>query len=87
LSIYKITVGEDKFIESSPKLTILQSLEENKVESHYHCRDGYCGACRVKLKKGIVRYTNGEPLAYIADDEILTCCSIPSSDIEIEIDY
>jgi ferredoxin len=63
---------------------ILNSLDRENIESHYHCRDGFCGACRCKLIKGSVEYPN-EPLAYIDDDEILTCCSKPTSDIEIDI--
>ena len=63
---------------------ILNSLDREDIESHYHCRDGYCGACRCKLVKGAVEYPM-QPLAYIRDDEILTCCSKPTTDIEIDI--
>ncbi|MFB1015585.1 MAG: class I ribonucleotide reductase maintenance protein YfaE [Alteromonadaceae bacterium] len=86
MNFFNITIGEGKSIQSSPNHTILESLEHNEIEVHYHCRDGFCGACRVKLKKGTIRYPQGDPLAYVDDDEILTCCSLPSSDIEIEID-
>ncbi|MFT5635339.1 MAG: ferredoxin [Cognaticolwellia sp.] len=63
---------------------ILNSLERENIESHYHCRDGFCGACRCKLLKGEVEYPM-QPLAYIGDDEILTCCSLPTTDIEIDV--
>ena len=85
MSIFNITISADKVIQSSPKRTVLESIEDNGIEAHFHCRDGFCGACRVKLKQGTVQYPGGEPLAYIGDDEILTCCTIPTSDIEIEI--
>jgi ferredoxin len=63
---------------------ILNSLDRERIESHYHCRDGFCGACRCKLVKGEVEYPM-QPLAFVADDEILTCCSKPTTDIEIDI--
>ena len=65
---------------------LLQFLEHNKVEVHYHCRDGYCGACRVKLNKGQITYIQGEPLAFIRPGEILTCCSIPDGDVDLSIE-
>ena len=67
------------------KKTILESLEQAGVEVHYHCRDGYCGACRCKIKSGEVNYIV-DPLAFIDDDEILLCCSVPTTDIEIIIE-
>jgi ferredoxin len=65
--------------------TILESLEYAKVETHSHCRDGFCGACRCKLQTGTVNYTT-DPLAFIDDDEILPCCSVPTSNITIELE-
>lgn len=65
--------------------TILETLEENSVEVHYHCRDGFCGACRCKLTSGEVDYTTS-PLAFIDDDEFLPCCTVPLTDVEIEIE-
>ncbi|NMP31389.1 2Fe-2S ferredoxin-like protein [Thalassotalea sp. M1531] len=66
--------------------TLLECLESANVEVHYHCRDGFCGACRVKLNDGQVTYPQGEPLAFVGEDEILPCCCIPHTDIDIEID-
>jgi len=66
--------------------TLLECLERSNIEVHYHCRDGFCGACRVKLNKGQIKYPNGEPLAYIGEDEILPCCCIPVGNISIEIE-
>ena len=66
--------------------TLLNHLEANKVEDHYHCRDGFCGACRVSLKQGQVNYPAGEPLAFVGEGEILTCCCVPVTNITIEID-
>jgi ferredoxin len=64
--------------------TLLNSLQKNSVEVLYHCKEGFCGACRCKLKSGSISYIN-EPLAFVRKGEILTCCSKPQGDIEIEI--
>lgn len=66
--------------------TLLNCLEKHQVEVHYHCRDGFCGACRVKLNKGQVLYPQGEPLAFVGDGEILPCCCIPITNIDITIE-
>jgi len=65
--------------------TLLECLEKSGHEVHYHCRDGYCGACRITLNKGEVDYFNGEPLAYVGKDEILPCCCKPIGDIDITV--
>ncbi len=64
--------------------TTLEYLEANNIEVHYHCRDGFCGACRVTLESGEIEYVNGEPLAFIRDGEILPCCCVPKTDISIK---
>lgn len=65
--------------------TILESLESAQIPTHSQCRDGFCGACRCKLLSGEISYTV-DPLAFIDDNEVLLCCSIANSDINIEID-
>lgn len=82
---FNISIEERKITFLEEDKNILNSLEREKVESHFHCRDGFCGACRCSLKEGTVEYKQ-YPLAYIGDNEILTCCSYPTSDIVIEID-
>lgn len=64
--------------------TLLEALERNKLEINFQCREGYCGACRCKLISGDVSYIN-EPLAFVRKGEFLPCCSIPVTNIEIEI--
>lgn len=64
---------------------ILNTLERENIESHYHCRDGFCGVCRCKLVQGEVEYPMS-PLAYIGEGEILTCCSVPITNIEIDLE-
>ncbi|MDN3653279.1 class I ribonucleotide reductase maintenance protein YfaE [Thalassotalea ponticola] len=66
--------------------TTLEYLEAQNIDIQYHCRDGFCGACRCNLIQGDIEYVNGEPLAFIRDGEFLPCCSIPTSDIIITTD-
>ncbi|MDW5499026.1 class I ribonucleotide reductase maintenance protein YfaE [Pseudomonas lundensis] len=63
---------------------LLDVLEMHDVEVEYQCRSGYCGACRLKLVKGDVIY-HQQPLAFINDGEILPCCCMPLTDIELDI--
>jgi len=80
-----ISVNEREIPFISEDKTILNTLEKANIESHYHCRDGFCGACRCKLASGTIEYIN-EPLAYVLEGEFLTCCAYPTSDIKIEIE-
>jgi ferredoxin len=80
-----IGMGNDSF-RSREGETILETLEREDVNVNFNCREGFCGVCRAKLLSGCVNY-RVEPLAYIDDDEILTCCTIPTSDITINVEY
>ncbi|MBU2871486.1 class I ribonucleotide reductase maintenance protein YfaE [Colwellia sp. E2M01] len=82
----KISVQGKVVHYKNSKQTLLDCLESADVEVHYHCRDGFCGACRVKLVEGDINYPMGEPLAYVGEKEILPCCCIPITDITILID-
>lgn len=64
--------------------SLLESLEKSGVEVESHCREGFCGACRMKKTKGDVEYFDF-PLGYIKEDEVLVCCSKPKTDIEIDV--
>jgi ferredoxin len=81
---FMVTIKNHQTVQHSPNNTLLETIEQNKIEIQYHCREGYCGACRSKLVSGKVEYTT-DPLAFIDDDEILPCCCIPISNIEIEL--
>lgn len=65
--------------------TLLESLESAKINVQYHCREGYCGACRTKLIEGEIEYTTA-PLAFVDDDEILPCCCHPTTNLKINIE-
>jgi ferredoxin len=63
---------------------LLTALEQQKQEVNFHCRAGFCGACRCKLISGTVLYLE-EPLAFVRKGEFLPCCSVPQTDLIIEI--
>ncbi len=82
----KITVQRKDVYYDNNNQTLLECLEENNIEVHYHCRDGFCGACRVTLVTGEINYPQGEPLAFVGENEILPCCCVPVTDISLLID-
>ncbi len=82
----KVTVQGKVIPYENNEETLLDCLESADVEVHYHCRDGFCGACRVTLVEGEINYPQGEPLAFVGQGEILPCCCIPVTDITLIID-
>ncbi|MCG7649935.1 MULTISPECIES: class I ribonucleotide reductase maintenance protein YfaE [Alteromonas] len=64
--------------------TILKSLLAINIDIQYHCKEGFCGACRCPLGTGSVEYII-DPLAFIHDEEFLPCCSKPLTDIVIDL--
>ncbi|MDO6446079.1 class I ribonucleotide reductase maintenance protein YfaE [Colwellia sp. 1_MG-2023] len=83
---FTITVEHQSITFDPDDKTLLNNLEKNDIEVHYHCRDGFCGACRVTLAEGKIHYPNGEPLAFVGENEILPCCCIPASNIRLIIE-
>lgn len=80
-----ITLEQQKFIHKAGE-TVLETLQRNGIDTEFNCKEGFCGVCRTKLLKGCVEY-NLDPLAFIDDDEILSCCTLPKGNIEIKIEY
>ena len=79
----KVTTLDAEF-ELLPDESLLAGLERTNHAVEYQCRSGYCGACRVKLKKGRVSYKE-PPLAFLLEDEILLCCCHVEEDLEIDL--
>lgn len=83
-TIFKVVInGQHELAVDATKGTLLEALEANQLEVHYHCKSGFCGACRSTLKSGSVRYLT-EPLAYIRKGDILPCCCVPESDLDLD---
>lgn len=72
------------YFDEGEEHNLLDCLEKQGVEMQSHCRAGFCGTCRVPLLEGEVHYPGGPPLAYIREGEILPCCCVPVSDLEIK---
>ncbi|WP_111978149.1 class I ribonucleotide reductase maintenance protein YfaE [Algibacillus agarilyticus] len=77
----EFTLVMDDFNDSK-KTNILEYLEQQELNVHYHCRDGFCGACRTPLVSGDIHY-HKEPLAFIRSGEFLPCCSTPKTNLKI----
>ncbi|MAD17600.1 MAG: ferredoxin [Alteromonadaceae bacterium] len=62
---------------------LLDCLLTHNIPKEYHCKEGFCGACRTQLIEGEVEYLL-DPLAFIDDGEILACCCKPLGHIKIK---
>lgn len=69
---------------------ILEQAEHVGISIANSCRAGVCGICRMHLKSGDVYQPDVPALKLTNNDPkvVLTCCSVPQSDVEIdEIDW
>ncbi|MCC5854976.1 MAG: 2Fe-2S ferredoxin-like protein [Idiomarina sp.] len=82
---FKVRVNQLPVIEvpADGSQSLLEALEAAGIETRYHCRTGFCGACRSKLHEGEVEYVN-DPLAYIRPGEVLPCICIAKSDLILD---
>ena len=70
-------------------VTILDSALENNINIEYSCKDGTCGSCKAKLISGEIEQGENSALTNedISNGFILTCCSKPKTNIEINVNY
>jgi ferredoxin-NADP reductase/uncharacterized protein YcbX len=82
---FKVTFSRTKqSVEwSSSQGTLLELGEQHGVRLSANCRAAACGACKVALLGGRVFHLVKPPFP-LADNELLTCCAVPMSDVEIE---
>ncbi|MGK2946596.1 MAG: class I ribonucleotide reductase maintenance protein YfaE [Candidatus Malihini olakiniferum] len=83
-STITLRVSGAQLASNDSATSLLDVLEQYRIPAEYQCRSGYCGACRLRLVKGLVAYRQ-TPLAYVQQDEILPCCCMPVHDIELEL--
>lgn len=83
-TVVKLRTNGMQFTYKNSKYLLLEALELHAVKVECQCRSGYCGSCRLKLVEGEVIYYQ-TPLALINHGEILPCCCIPLTDIELDI--
>lgn len=78
-----INISKNDFDNSQEK-SILKYLLKKKIEVNFHCADGFCGMCHSVLVSGDVNI-GSNAIGFTPKKEILICCSMPKSDIIIEI--
>ncbi len=80
----KILVNGDILVGNTHQ-RLLDQLEAAGYQPEYQCRNGLCGVCRCQLKQGEVK--KEDTMAFIAQNEILTCCATPLENVEIVFNY
>jgi ferredoxin-NADP reductase len=64
--------------------TLLELAEACEVPTRWSCRTGVCHTCATPLLTGQVEYTT-QPLEDPASGEALPCCSIPTTDVLLDL--
>ena len=81
---FLVELGNNKSFVFNKQRTLLDAMEEQGIEIESECRSGECGQCKVSLLAG-----NIKPLIDMECDlnagQILPCCSVPESDLVIEL--
>ena len=80
----KLTVQNKTLRPNHEDKCLLDTLKKHDVHIEFQCTEGFCGACRTKKIKGEVSYSH-EPLAYLHSDDILPCCCVALTDLELEL--
>lgn len=79
---YRITLEGEESFEFKGAPTLLHGLEQAKIATESDCRTGRCGVCRFKVLTGNVRWLLPKETE-LAEDEILSCCVTPQSDLRL----
>ncbi|OLQ93423.1 (2Fe-2S)-binding protein [Vibrio panuliri] len=80
----KVCVNGQHFTADNQR-SLLEQAEEVGINIPNSCRAGLCGACRVKVVDGEVNHPDVPAYEHIdaAGGEILACCAVPKTDIEV----
>jgi ferredoxin-NADP reductase/phenylpropionate dioxygenase-like ring-hydroxylating dioxygenase large terminal subunit len=70
---------------SSKQGTLLEFAESLGVAPPFSCRSGICGTCATRILSGAVDYLE-DPIAPRGAGEVLLCCSVPRSGVEVVLD-
>lgn len=73
-------------VECRSDQTLLEVAEAAGIPMPCSCRDGECGKCRARLLSGKVdmRDRGGIAARHKALGYVLTCCSLPLTDVTVE---
>ncbi|MGW6600238.1 MOSC domain-containing protein [Streptomyces sp. NPDC055036] len=64
--------------------TLLELAEACDIPTRWSCRTGVCHTCTTPLLTGQVQYTT-QPLEDPASGEALPCCSVPATDVILDL--
>ncbi len=81
---YSVTLGGRESFMFNHQRNLLDAIEEQGIDIQSECRSGECGECKVNLLSGKVKPLIGIDID-LKEGEILTCCSVPESDLLIDI--
>tara|TARA_B100000795_G_scaffold58537_1_gene38944 strand:+ start:5527 stop:6741 length:1215 start_codon:yes stop_codon:yes gene_type:complete len=81
---FSIDIKGSKSIFFQSHRTLLDAMEEQGVEIQSECRTGECGQCKIKIQKGTTKRLIKTDVP-LNKGEVLSCCSIPESDLQIEL--
>lgn len=66
--------------------TLLEFAERHGLYPNFACRNGICGTCAVRLRRGRIHYRT-QPIAEAGSDEVFICCATPAeSDEGLELE-
>ncbi len=85
-SVSCLVTFEDENFVCDDKRVLLTQMEEKGVSLDHRCRAGVCGRCKIKLLEGEVVSKVMPALSMEEKTEgiILSCCSVPKTDIKLE---
>jgi ferredoxin len=82
--MHKIMIENTVEFDYGMEFSLLDSIEAQSLDIDYNCRAGFCGSCKAELLNGNVEYIQEpNPVCPLRDDEILTCCCRPGTDVEL----
>jgi ferredoxin len=82
--VHRILIGRDIDFQYGMEFSLLDSIEAQSLDIDYNCRAGFCGSCKAELVTGDIEYIQApNPICSLQEDEILTCCCRPKTDVEL----
>ena len=80
-------VKSDRKVLADEGASILEAAEQEGIQLRHACRAGACGACKVGVRKGEVRYQTAPTALTIAEQQAgyaLACVAYPVGSLEID---
>lgn len=72
-----VFTAEKRFYLHDGETLLDGMIRTEHKDVRFMCRQGYCGACKMHVKKHTGKLTcKNPPLATLDDDEVLACCCL-----------